>query len=85
MDDLADTLPDILKLSPADLWNSDHYALSELASTSKYARKIVNRTLASAKPHSNDDYLRLAELCRLFRANSLIEHIFLRFLIVSEL
>lgn len=85
MDDIADTLSDILKLSPIDLWNGDHYTLSEITANSRYARKIINKTLVSAKPHSNDDYLKLAELCRIFRANSLIEHIFLRFLIISEL
>lgn len=85
MDDIPGSISDILKLSPTDLWNGDHYILSEIAVSSEYARKIINRTLVSAKPHSNDDYLKLAELCRIFRANSLIEHIFLRFLIISEL
>ena len=85
MDDIVDTLCDILKLSPSDLWKGDHHALSEIAASSEYARRIVNRTLVNAKPHSNDDYLKLAEMCRIFGANSLIEHIFLRFLIINEL
>lgn len=85
MDDIADILSDILKLSPSDLWNGDHRALAEIAASSRHARKVINSTLVNAKPHSNDDYLKLAEMCSIFGANSLIEHIFLRFLIINEL
>lgn len=46
---------------------------------------MLENVILNAKVQSDDDYLNLAELCKKFNIVDLIEHIFLRYLILNQI
>jgi hypothetical protein len=69
----------------SDFFTNNCRTIPAIAAGSSLVRNMLEIALLNANVQSDEDYLSLAELCRKFQISNLIEHIFLRYVILHQI